>query len=241
MGHDRHPSVGQWFLVVSSLSAVSSLSRAVSPAVKESSPAHQTTDKSDPVQRPSPVRSSPDVVTDAARARVTALEAAISALGTADGAASKSLKEALHKAKQFAHVPPVGERLDACHQFHRACQEALRQSRRGFVEASNRARLVGHRVGRRASPIRSTAHGSRSSAHHSSSTEGSGFKIAEDAGGDRRASAGTIRVHGRTPRKIPMEDDGGVTIGTHGSVDRRSRKQTTSCGGWVEFCMPDKV
>ena len=63
------------------------------------------------------MRSSPDVATEAARAKVTALEAAISALGSADEGALKSLHEALQKAKQSTHVPPVGERLDACHQF----------------------------------------------------------------------------------------------------------------------------
>ena len=75
------------------------------------------TQKSNPVLRPSSMGSSPDVATEAARARVTAFEAAISALGSADEAALKSLHEAIQKAKQFAHVPPVGERLDACHQF----------------------------------------------------------------------------------------------------------------------------
>ena len=54
-----------------------------------------------------------------------------------------------------------------------------------------------------------------SSAHHSSSTEGFCFRIAEDAGCDRRASAGTIRVDGRTPRRSQdshgFRDDGGFT------------------------------
>ena len=134
------------------------------------------TPKSDPVQRPSPMRTSPDVVTDAARARVTALEAAISALGTADGAALKSLQEALHKAKQSAHIPPVGERLDACHQFIERAKKRLAKADADLLRLHNR-------VGRRASPIRSIAHRSRSSAHCSISTEGSEFRIAEDAGG----------------------------------------------------------
>ena len=116
--------------------------------------------------------------------------------------------------------------------IRRACQEAPRKSRRGFVEASNRACLIGDRVGR---------HRSRSSAHCSISTEGSELRIAEDAGGDRRALAGTIRVDGHTPRGSQNShgfgDDGGYKVGTDGSVDRRSRKQTTSCGGWVEFSM----
>ena len=78
------------------------------------------------------------------------------------------------------------------------------------------------RVGRRASPIRSIAHRSRSSAHCSISTEGSEFRIAEDAGGDQRASAGTIRVDGHTPRGSQdshgFRCDGGFTVDTHGSV-----------------------
>ena len=88
-------------------------------------PARQTTPKSDPVQRPSPMRSSPDVATEAARAKVTAFEAAISALGSADEADLKSLHEALQKAKQSAHVPPIGERWDACHQFIERAKKRL--------------------------------------------------------------------------------------------------------------------
>ena len=90
VGHDPLPSVGQWFLVASRLRAVP---RRQSHPLSKNLPAHQT---NSPVQRPSPMRSSPDVVTDAAYARVTALEAAISALGTAE-----------HKAKQSA--PSGGE------------------------------------------------------------------------------------------------------------------------------------
>ena len=37
----------------------------------------------------------------------------------------KSLQEALHKAKQSAHIPPVGERLDACHQFIERAKKLL--------------------------------------------------------------------------------------------------------------------
>ena len=54
--------------------------------------------------------------------------------------------------------------------------------------------------------------------------------------GDRRASAGTIRVDGHTRGSQDSMDSGagGFTVDTHGSVDRRSRNQTTTCGGWVE-------
>ena len=71
------------------------------------------------------MRSSPDVATDAARARVTALEAAISALGGADGAALKSLQEALQKAKQSQSAPcsiSWGE-IGRVPPIHQACQE----------------------------------------------------------------------------------------------------------------------
>ena len=95
------------------------------PQPKKSSP--QPTQN--PVLRSRPVRSSPETFSEAARARVTALEAAISALGSADEVALKSLQEAFQKAKQFAHVPPVGEAIGFMHPISRACQETPRQSR----------------------------------------------------------------------------------------------------------------
>ena len=169
----------------------------VSPAVEEAF-AQQPTQKSVPVQRTPPMRSSPEVATEAAPARATALEAAIGAL--ADGAALKSLQEALQKAEQSAHVPPLGT-TGRVPPFHRARQEARRQSRCGVVEASIRARSVVCRVGRR-----SAARSSWSSGPHStSSTEGFGFRTAEDAGSDRRLSAGTIPVGGCTPFNDPMK------------------------------------
>ena len=71
------------------------------------------------------MRSSPEVVTEAARARVTALEAAVSALGSADAAALKSLQDALQKVKQSAHVHPVGERWGACNQYIERAKKRL--------------------------------------------------------------------------------------------------------------------
>ena len=45
---------------------------------------------------------------------------------SADEAAFKSLQDVLQKAKQCAHVPPIGERLDACNEFfERAAKKRL--------------------------------------------------------------------------------------------------------------------
>ena len=48
-------------------------------------------------------------------------------------------------------------------------------------------------------------------------------------------------MDGHTPRGSQdyhgFRGDGGLTVDMHGRVDRRSRNQTTTCGGWVEFCM----
>ena len=118
----RFPSNGQRFLVVSRLSAVSP-SRADSLARNKRILGTSDHPQERPSSATSPMRSSPDVVTDAARA----------------------------KAKQPAHVPPCGGEIGREPPVHRACQEAPHQSRHRFVEASNRARPVGHRVGRRAS------------------------------------------------------------------------------------------
>ena len=59
------------------------------------------------VHRLPPVRVSPEAANEAAR--VTSFEAAISALGNADGAALKLLQEALSKAREATQVAPVGE------------------------------------------------------------------------------------------------------------------------------------
>ena len=69
------------------------------PTTTESTGLHQCKSR----QKPQPKQA----------ARVGSLEAAISALGNADGPALKSLQEALSKAKQATQVP-VGERLEAC-------------------------------------------------------------------------------------------------------------------------------
>ena len=82
----------------------------------------------DAVHRPPPVRVSPEAANEAARARVTSLEAAISALGNADGPFLKLLQEALSKARKATQVAPVGERLEACTQFIERARKRLEKS-----------------------------------------------------------------------------------------------------------------
>ena len=131
--------------------------------------------------------------------------------------------------------------IGCVHPISRACQETLRQSRCRIVEASNRARSVGHGVSRRASPFRSAPRGSRSEAPISPSrTEGCGFRVGEDAGSDR-PSSGAIPVDwwtswwsGRRDGSVYSHgfgEDCGHSFGTYGSFNRRSRRQKTSCGG----------
>ena len=158
--------------------------------------------------------------------------------GLADGAALKSLQEALHKAKQSAHIAPVGERLDACQErakkrLAKADADLLRlQTERAQLAtelAEGQARFEALRTEAGAVPTVQSAPKDLSS------------ELQRMQGGDRRASAGTIRVDGHTPRGSQdshgFSGDGGFTVDTHGSVDRRSRNQTTTCGGWVEFSM----
>ena len=57
------------------------------------------------------------VATEAARARVTALEAAISALGSSGAAALKSLHECFAEGQTIYPSSSSWERLDACHQI----------------------------------------------------------------------------------------------------------------------------
>ena len=113
-------------------------STAVSPTVKECS---CTPDTSDPVRRPSPIRSSPEVATEAALARVTALEATISAEGSRRGSFEV-------KAKQSAHVPPA-----------KADENLLKLQ-------TERAQLA--QSWQKGKPIRSVARGSRSGATNDS-------------------------------------------------------------------------
>ena len=84
--------------------------------------------------------------------------------------------EALHR-QTVCPCSPVGKRLDACHQFN------------GFVESTERAQLATELA-------EGATHGSKSCAHHSFCTAGSGVRTAEDAG-DRASK----RMIGRTPRR----------------------------------------
>ena len=56
-------------------------------------------------------------------------------------AALKSLQGALQKAKQSAHVPPVGERLDACHQFIERAKKRLAKADENLLQ-TERAQLA---------------------------------------------------------------------------------------------------
>ena len=109
-----------------------------------------------------------------------------------------------------------------------------RQSRCGVVEVSDRACSVGHTVSRRTSPIRSVL--PLTQPHRRIL----GLEFERMQWGDRRPSAWTIPVEGwgdGNHNSHGLGDDCGYTVGTHGSVDRWSRKQATSCGGWVELCL----
>ena len=98
------------------------------PAITKVSCTREKVANNDAVHRPPPVRVSPEAANEAARARVTSLEAVISALGNADGPALKLLQEALSKARKAAQVAPVGERLEACTQFIERAKKRLEKS-----------------------------------------------------------------------------------------------------------------
>ena len=127
VGHGHLPLVGQLFLVVStSMHAVSLASEQGLPAQGKRVP------NNDAVHRPQPVRVSPEA--EAARARVASLEAAISALGNADGLTLKSLQK-------FYRIP-AAERLEACTQFIERATKRHREIRFGIAEDPSRARLT---------------------------------------------------------------------------------------------------
>ena len=111
--------------------------------------AQQPTHKSDPVQRPPPMRSCNRSSTrQSQRAR------------SCDQCPRQRRRGSFEviAGRQSTHVLPVGERLDACHQF-------IERARKWQAK------------------FRSAAHRSRSGGTHlTSSTEGFGFRIAEDAG-----------------------------------------------------------
>ena len=171
------------------------------------------------VLRPSPMRSSPDVAIEAARARVTALEATISQCprqcrrGSFEVVAGnftegQTVCPRSTSWRKIGRVPPN----------HRTCQETSRQSRQEFVEAADRARKPD----------------SKRYVRKQEQRQGCRFRIAEDAGGDRRPSSRQIRVDGRTPKgnqdSHGFGDVGGHTVGTHGNADRRCRQQRPGPG-----------
>ena len=182
-----------------------------------------------------------EAATEAACAGVASLEAAISALDSADGPALKSLQEAC------CPCCPSGRAIGCVRSLHRACQEASGESRRGFSEDPERTRPVGGRVGRRSNSFRTSARRSGiGGPHPSRSAIGCRGRIEEDASSHRRPSARTFSVEGITPHwlagcregAIPM--DLGTVVDSRSSrmkVDRRSRKQVPSYGGGLEFCL----
>ena len=134
-------------------------------------------------------------------------------------------------------------RLDACTQFLER-QETPRQSRCRVVEASNRARSVGHRVGRRASPFRSVPRGRSEAPISPSRTEGFGFRVGEDAGSDRRPCTRAIPVDVRTSCRSDgslyfhgFGDDCGHSFGTYGSLidEARGKRPRVEGGLAVQF------
>ena len=72
-----------------------------------------------------------------------------------------------------------------------------------------------------------------------SRTEKFGFRVGADAKSNHRSLVRAIPVDGWTSCRSSSSHgfgDCGHSFGTHGSLDRRSRRQKTSCGKGVEFC-----
>ena len=92
----------------------------------------------------------------------------INALGSADEASLKLLHEVLQKAKQSAHVPPIGERY-ACHQSIEHAKKRLAKADKNLLSFSALNWPQSWQKGNR----------SRSSATNSRSTEGCRFRIAQ--------------------------------------------------------------
>ena len=149
------------------------------------------------------------------------------------------------QAKQSAHVHPVGERLDTCHQFIERAPKSLAKADADLLKlqteraqlatelAEGQARFKALRT--EAGAVPTTPAAPKDLASELQRMQGLYTP-------DRRASAGTFfrsEWMGARQDSHGFGDDGRhpTRSARMEALSRRSRKQTTSCGGWVEFCL----
>ena len=191
-------------------------SRADRQRAKKSPAQQPRSPRSDPV----PVRP-PEAVSEAARARVAALEAAISAPRWCRWCDFEIVARSFTEGRTSHPCCLHWRAIECVHPLHRACSEAPRISRRGVADP-NRACPVGDRAGRRASSIRCVPRRSGiGGLHPTSCADGFWRGSAEDAGCIRRPFTGTFRTrHAGLPGVM-----GGTTPMDMGTVvDSRSAR-----------------
>ena len=118
---------------------------------------------------------------------------AISALGSAEEGALKSLQDALQKAKQSAHVPPIRERLDACTQFLERAKKRLARADVELLFQTERAQLATELAEGQARFEALRAEAGVKPPSHPAAPKDLGSEL-ERMQSDRRPSAGAIPV-----------------------------------------------